>query len=1331
MKTITIICQAFVMKNQPHINSNLFTAFLGGLLLLSVPSAGATPISNLNFADQNLKECVEEKADDKDWVDSSEVTSLNCNNMDIVDASGIEALTNLKNLRLRDNQITTLDVSTLTQLQILNVKNNQLIGITLPNAPNLVRLRLQNNQLSVLNVTGLTGLQDLRVRNNLLTSLNVSNLSNLVTLRLQENQLTSLNVSGLANLVDLRVRDNQLTSLNVSGLTNLIELRAKNNQLTTFNANDLIQVEKLNVRNNQLTDVSSLFGLTQLQTLNLKDNSQLSCTQLDALEAALPATTIKRPNPCNTGIDTDGDGIPNDVDTDDDNDGVLDVNDAFPLDPTESVDTDNDGIGNNADTDDDNDGVLDVNDAFPLDPTESVDTDNDGIGNNADTDDDNDGVLDVNDAFPLDPTESSDLDGDGIGDNSDPDRDGDGFDNDIETQVGTDPNDAGSVPPDQDGDGIPDSIDPDADGNGIPDNEEFTETSSINTYNALGLIASIDGPRTDVNDITTFDYDAQGNLIKTTNALGQETNITSHDAHGRPLTIVDANNTTTTLTYDARGRLLTRTVDSQTTTFEYNGVGNITKTTLPNGSFLINEYDAAQRLTAVEDNLGNRIEYTLDTLGNRTQEDVKDPLGTLTRTMSRTYNSLNRLIQTTGGEGQATTFAYDANGNQTNIIVDPTSLDPTGLNQETIQAFDALNRLSTTTDANNGITTYGYDARDNLISVTDAEGLTTTYTYNAFDNLISQTSPDTGLTTFGYDTAGNRTRQTDARRITTYYSYDALNRLTSIDYAYNAQDVTYTYDTCTNGVGRLCQMTDESGITTYAYDARGNLVSQTATIDSIAYTTSYVYNGADQLTQMTYPSGRTVDYTRNTLGQVASVTTTQGTTDTISSTMTYQPFGPMSGMIYGNNLVQTKTYDLDYRLTSLMTVNGSTHQDLAYTLDDANNITDITNALDATRTQSLLYDELNRLTDATSHYGDIDYTYDNIGNRLSETIDTVAETYTYDVNSHHLTQTVNGGTTNYTYDANGNTTSNTAFDFTYGDNNRLKTSGIGASPIATYTYNGRGERVKKDGLTITYYHYDQGGQLIAETDAAGVTQVEYIYIDGQPVSIVTGGTLNFIHNDHLGTPQQISDATQAIVWQADYSPFGDATITTSLITNNLRFPGQYYDEETGLHYNYYRYYDPKLGRYVTSDPIGLFAGTNTYTYVVNNPINFIDPIGLDSVSIGFGGSFHYGPGGVNASSSIGIDGNGKVCLQFTKCGQVGFGLQGGLGASISASDGDFCEGDSSTEGGFGDGAYGFGGGASTSSDESGGTSVNAARGVVGFGAAAGKQFCTTRTICLN
>ncbi|MBU0910909.1 MAG: S8 family serine peptidase, partial [Gammaproteobacteria bacterium] len=169
----------------------------------------------------------------------------------------------------------------------------------------------------------------------------------------------------------------------------------------------------------------------------------------------------------NDSVDSDTDGVGNNADPDDDNDGVSDTHDAFPFDPNESVDTDSDGTGNNTDPDDDNDGVGDSLDTFPLDPNESVDTDSDGIGNNTDPDDDNDGVADVNDAFPLDAKESLDTDQDGIGNNTDPDDDNDAV---------TDSNDAFPLDPkesvDTDKDGIGNNADPDDDNDGVADSAD-------------------------------------------------------------------------------------------------------------------------------------------------------------------------------------------------------------------------------------------------------------------------------------------------------------------------------------------------------------------------------------------------------------------------------------------------------------------------------------------------------------------------------------------------------------------------------------------------------------------------------------------------------------------------------------------------------------------------------------------------------------------------------------------------------------------------------------------------------------------------------------------
>jgi RHS repeat-associated protein len=165
--------------------------------------------------------------------------------------------------------------------------------------------------------------------------------------------------------------------------------------------------------------------------------------------------------------------------------------------------------------------------------------------------------------------------------------------------------------------------------------------------------------------------------------------------------------------------------------------------------------------------------------------------------------------------------------------------------------------------------------------------------------------------------------------------------------------------------------------------------------------------------------------------------------------------------------------------------------------------------------------------------------------------------------------------------------------------------------VADYLHNAGGQRVAKTvGAAATHYVYDMGGNLIAEADGGtGVATAEYVWLGGMPLAYIQGGATYFVHPDHLNTPQRVTDAAAAVVWDADYRPFGAATVTGAL-TFNLRFPGQYADAETGLHYNYFRDYDASTGRYIQSDPIGLLGGWNTYAYVGGNPVMRVDPNGL-------------------------------------------------------------------------------------------------------------------------
>jgi len=192
----------------------------------------------------------------------------------------------------------------------------------------------------------------------------------------------------------------------------------------------------------------------------------------------------------------------------------------------------------------------------------------------------------------------------------------------------------------------------------------------------------------------------------------------------------------------------------------------------------------------------------------------------------------------------------------------------------------------------------------------------------------------------------------------------------------------------------------------------------------------------------------------------------------------------------------------------------------------------------------------------------------------------------------------------------------------------------GETGAGMYAYNGLGQRVYKaaGNESWTYYHHDDRGRLLSEHGRDGQVLKIYIWLDQTLLAIVRHDTdedavrepyetaqLFYVHTDHLGTPQRMTDTGQATVWTASYDPFGAAVVDEDPdndgngVVMNLRFPGQYYDAETGLHYNYFRYYDPGTGRYLRSDPIGLDGGLNTYGYVGGNPVKNMDPMGLFSI----------------------------------------------------------------------------------------------------------------------
>jgi YD repeat-containing protein len=627
------------------------------------------------------------------------------------------------------------------------------------------------------------------------------------------------------------------------------------------------------------------------------------------------------------------------------------------------------------------------------------------------------------------------------------------------------------------------------------------------TYDGNGSVLTVDGPRTDVSDVTLYAYYAnddpdpgkRGNLATVTNALGHTTRILAYNAHGQPLAIVDPNGLTTALAYDARQRLTSRSVGGETTIYSYDAVGQLVRVTLPDGSSLAYGYDAAHRLIGIADSLGNSIAYTLDAMGNRTREDVLDPAGSLAQTRSRVFDPLNRLAQDIGAQFQTTQYAYDGQGNITSVT------DPLG--HFTSNTYDALNRLVAVTDPAGGVTRYVYDGIDQLVAVSGPRNLTTSYNYDGLANLNAQTSPDTGGTVNTYDSAGNLLIQTDAKGQTTSYAYDALNRVTSIRFADGSKQ-DYGYDQGTNGLGRLTFFAETNPaakitiVHDYAYDAHGRPVLENRTMNGVNYAFGYAYDAAGRLAGLAYPSGRTVTYGFDALGRINQVSTTAlpaagGATQIVASNILYQPFGGVKSYQLGNGQIYSRSYDQDGRIASY----GAGSQLFSLGYDAAGRIVSIADAANAS-SNSYRYDSLDRLASAITPATSFAYAYDAVGNRTSKTVGSATDSYTYAATSNRLASIAGSTARSFSFDANGSTLADGVNQYAYDARGRMA-SATSAMGTTFYQVNALGQRVRKTNPTDDrVFLYDLRGHLIAETSPTGAVKREYLYLNDIPLAVI-------------------------------------------------------------------------------------------------------------------------------------------------------------------------------------------------------------------------------------
>ena len=820
-----------------------------------------------------------------------------------------------------------------------------------------------------------------------------------------------------------------------------------------------------------------------------------------------------------------------------------------------------------------------------------------------------------------------------------------------------------------------------------------TRTTSW-TYNAQGLVASETAPN---GATTSYQYDSYGNLTQSTNALGHADRYT-HDAAGRILTHTAPGGLVTTYTYDPRGRMLSANVGGLASTYTYTPSGQLASVQLPGGHAIAYQYDAAQRLTGWSDNRGNSGAYTLDAMGNRTRETLRNAQGQNVWQIARSINSLNRVESTTQA-GQTTTYGYDANGD----LVSSTN----GMGQTTSYGLDALRRVQTLSNAAWASASLSYNALDAVTEARDYKGVTTTYGRDALGNATQETSPDSGSQGTQYDALGLPGSVTDALGRATTIERDLLGRPTRIVHP-EGSATTLHYDQA--GAGFLSEIQDASGITTYERDGHGRITRKSQTLaNGHSRSIAYQYGAGGQLAATTYPDGRTLQYQRDATGQITGLSWAG---QAIVQGIAWNPLGQPTGWSWSlggtASIAASRSYNSAGQVTA--TEMGSTQYDAAgriHTLKQklwrpANTNPQAATLSQATSTWSAGYDSAGRLesltktTAANAPPDSAAFEYDANGNLTSSTRERAgtSSTRSYATDSGHnkllgLEQTTTGATgitstsTTYQYDAAGNLQSDGLHQYHYDSQGRLQSASTGQgadAPTTRYAHNALGQRVfKTEALygtssTLTAedeeepgfiqsianffarlwspklsdaehlgwaYLYDEEGSLLGEYGMGGASsggQGQFFYLPTasgpMPIAAEIDGQLYAIHSDHLNTPRHLTQADGQPAWQWAYSAYGDeaptlgakrftdettkpTTGSTSIapVRFNLRYPGQYFDEETGLHYNWHRSYDPRTGRYSQPDPIGLEGGWNRFLYAEGNPFSYVDPDGKASLPL--------------------------------------------------------------------------------------------------------------------
>ncbi len=739
---------------------------------------------------------------------------------------------------------------------------------------------------------------------------------------------------------------------------------------------------------------------------------------------------------------------------------------------------------------------------------------------------------------------------------------------------------------------------PAANNKGLPDSikDARLNVTKLKWFPASGLLQEVEDPYTKK---TSYTYDARGRVKTVTNALNYVTQFNYFDDTQRKVEMIYPNLDKVTYQYDIR-RLLESMTDERGKVTGYH-------------------FDTAYRLDKITDPLGHFKQFSYDLMSNL--QYYTDPLGNVTENR---YDDFNRIKETvyppasTGATPLSEKIAYDQLG-RIKTVTDTA-------NRDTTYTYDLLARINTVTNPENEVTQTKYNQRGQTIEVKDAINQVYQFSYDPLGRVLSQTRAG-GTMSFEYDEVGNRKKRTDYIGHISQYTYDKLNRMTKIEYGNPAGQGTtkqYSYD----DLSRLTSAVNEAGTVTFGYDNRNREI---LTTDVFGHTINYEYERTSAVNQrrLKLDGAMYAVYNFDDANRLSNIVNS-GDSTTIS--YGYDNEDKVTSRTYPNGVVTTYDYDNMDRLKELKDVsNGSTLFDRNYSYNAANQIGQIT---DLTQTKIFGYNNADRLTSVTnSNNQNESYLFHKVGNRTSSFL---SSSYSYQpFNRLAATQTAS-----YNFDANGNTTAkfegSNFWRYGFDYENQMYSASTRKQTVR-YVYDALGRRVRRHiagSKENTKFTYDSQDVLLDDDSGTQTKYLNGIGIDNKLRQTV-GSNASYFLSDHLGSTNGLANSSGSLTASNSYDSFGSAL--NGSFPTRYQYTGREADSFTGFQFSRARSYDPKLGRFLSEDPIGFAGGdVNLYGYVRNNSVNFVDPSGLQG-----NGGLQFLPQG-----SIGKDSYDKIRKSF-------------------------------------------------------------------------------------